>query len=250
MKALLIARRELAAYFLAPISYLVMALFLVVQGYSFWLFCELLNARGTPHGAVMQYFFGGTFLYWLFLMFLVAVITMRLVAEERRQGTLEPLLTAPIGELDVILGKYFGALGFYAALWAPTLLYVLVLRAYAPEGAAPDPGPIAAGYLGTLVIGAGALALGLFASTLTRNQILAAVLSFVLLSMMLLVGALGDALVRSGPWSPLLEHLNLFRHMEDFGRGIVDTRHLLVHLGLAIVALFAATRLLQLRRGA
>ncbi|HUS64871.1 MAG TPA: ABC transporter permease [Kofleriaceae bacterium] len=249
MKALILARRELAAYFLSPVSYLVLTLFLLVEGYTFWLFTELLNGRDTPHGAVMRYFFGGTFLYWLFLMFLVSVLTMRLIAEERRQGTLEPLLTAPVDEADVVIGKYLGALGFYALLWVPTLLYVLVLNAYAPEGAAPDPGPIAAGYLGTLLVGAGALGLGLFASAVTRNQILAAVLSFVMLSMLLLVGALGDALVRSGRWAPVLQHINLFRHMEDFGRGIVDTRHVVYHLGLAALSLFAATRVLELKRG-
>ena len=80
MKTLTIARRELAAYFFSPVSYLVLTLFLVVEGYSFWLFLTLLNERPAPHGAVLQYFFGGTFLFWLFVMFLAAVITMRLVA--------------------------------------------------------------------------------------------------------------------------------------------------------------------------
>jgi ABC-2 type transport system permease protein len=250
VKAFAIARRELASYFLSPVSYLVLALFLLVEGYSFWLFLELLSGRDTPHGAVMQYFFGGTFLYWLFVMFLVSVITMRLVAEERRQGTLEPLLTAPVDEAEVIAGKYLGALGFWAALWLPTLLYVLVLRAYAPAGAAPDFGPIASGYLGTMLVGASALALGLLASTLTRNQILAAVLCFATLAILLLAGALSDALVRVGAWHAVLEHINLFRQMEDFGRGIVDSRHVVYHVSLAALALFGATRALEARRGA
>jgi ABC-type transport system involved in multi-copper enzyme maturation permease subunit len=249
MRSLAIARRELAAYFFSPISYVVMTLFLVATGYEFWLLVALLNGREAPHGAVLQYFFGGTFLYWLFLMFIAAVITMRLVAEERRSGTLEPLLTAPVTGLDVIVGKYLGALAFYAALWAPTTLYLLLLRAYAPEGGAPDSGPIVAGYLGTLLVGASALALGLFASTLTKNQIIAAVLSFVGLSLLLLVGALGDALYRTGPWAGLLAHVNLFRHMEDFGRGIVDSRHVVYHLGLIVLGLFGATRFLVRRRG-
>src|SRR5579859_7016937 len=98
---LTIARRELVAYFLSPVGWLVYTFFLAYQGYSFWLFVALLAGRDAPHGAVMQYFFGGTFLYWLFVMFLVAIITMRLVAEERRTGTLEPLLTAPVDEAQV-----------------------------------------------------------------------------------------------------------------------------------------------------
>ncbi len=227
MSALVIARRELVSYFLSPVAYLVLTLFLLVQGYSFWLFVELLAGRDAPHGAAMQYFFGGTFLYWLFVMFLVSTITMRLVAEERRAGTLEPLLTAPVDEAAVVLGKYLGALAFDA----------------------PDPGPIAAGYLGTLLVGASALAVGTLCSTVTRNQIVAAVACFVALVLLLLVGALGDALVRTGPWSAVLAYINLFRHMEDFGRGIVDTRHVVYHVSLAAFSLFAAARVLELRRG-
>src|SRR6185503_7448106 len=112
-----------------------------------------------------------------------------------------------------------------------------------------DPGPILAGYLGTLLVGGSAIALGLLFSTLTRNQILAAVLSFVTLALLLLVGALGDALVRSGPWAGALQYINLFRHMDDFGRGIVDSRHVIYHLSIVAVALFFATRALELKRG-
>jgi ABC-2 type transport system permease protein len=246
MKALIIARRELGALFHSPISWVVMTLFLVATGWEFWMLTAILNGRDSPHGAVLQYFFGGTFLYWLFLMFIVSVISMRLIAEERRTGTLEPLLTAPVSELDVALGKFLGALAFYAALWAPTLLYVVILRSYTPIQA----GPIAAGYLGTLLVGAGALALGLFFSTLTRNQIVAAVLSFVVLALLLLCGAVGDLQVRTGPWAALLQHLNLFRHMEDFGRGLVDTRRVVHHLSLVVLGVYASARMLApSRRG-
>lgn len=250
MKSLVIARRELAAYFFSPISYLVATLFLLVEGYSFWFFLRVLNQRQTMHGAVLQYFFGGTFLFWLFVMFLTAVLTMRLIAEERRSGTLEPLLTAPVAAPSVILGKYLACVCFYVALWIPTLLYVAILSAYSPPDATLDPGPIVAGYLGTFLVSSSALALGLLFSTITRNQILAAVLSFVTLSMLLLVGALGETLLRSGPWAAVLEYINLFRHMEDFGRGIVDSRHVVYHLGIISVALFAAARALALGRAA
>lgn len=242
-----IARRELGAYFFSPVSYLVLTLFLLVQGYSFWLFLSILNSRPTQHGAVMQYFFGGTVLFWLFVMFLAAVITMRLVAEERRSGTLEPLLTAPVAEASVIIGKYLGAIAFYVTLWLPTLIYVVMLRAYAPDGAAPDPGPIAAGYLGTWLVSASALAIGLFFSTVTRNQILAAVLSFVTLSMLLLLGPLGR-MVTSPSVAAVLKYIDLFGHMEELGRGIVDSRRVIYHLGWVALALFAATRALAAGR--
>jgi ABC-type transport system involved in multi-copper enzyme maturation permease subunit len=243
VKTLAIARRELLSYFFSPISWVVMTLFLVATGWEFWLLVAMLNGRAAPHGAVLQYFFGGTFLYWLFLMFIVAVIAMRLVAEERRAGTLEPLLTAPVSELDVVLGKYLGALAFYAALWVPTFIYVLILRSYAPVQA----GPVAAGYLGTLLVGAGALALGLFASTVTRNQIIAAVLAFVTLAVLLLLGAVGDTQMRG---NAALQYINLFRHMEDFGRGIVDSRRLVHHLSLVVLGLYASARMLAPSRRA
>src|SRR5262249_54068591 len=131
-------------------------------------------------------------------------------------------------------------------LWTPTLLYVVVLRAYAPD--APDPGPIAAGYLGTLLVGASGLAVGVCASALTRYQILAAIGCAACFWLLLLVPAL-EGTVRSGRWAPLLRHMNLFRHMEDFGRGIVDTRHVVYHLTLAALALFGAARALELKRG-
>jgi ABC-type transport system involved in multi-copper enzyme maturation permease subunit len=243
MKTLLVARREIAAYFLSPVAYLVATLFLLVEGYSFFIFLRVLNQTRTMHGAVLQYFFGGTFLFWLFVMFLAAVITMRLIAEERRAGTLEPLLTAPIAEGSVIVGKFLGALVFYVALWAPTLFYVFMLALYAPPGAGLDPGPLAAGYLGTFLVGASALALGLLFSTFTRNQILAAVLAFVSLTMLLLAGMLAS----SGPRESLA-WLSLFHQMQDFGRGIVDSRVVVYHLGWICVALFAATRALAAGR--
>jgi ABC-2 type transport system permease protein len=249
VKTLIVAKRELAAYFFSPVSYLVLTLFLVVQGYSFWLFLSLLNARPLVHGAVLQYFFGGTFLFWLFVMFLAAVITMRSFAEERRAGTLEPLCTAPVSEASLVVGKYLGAFGFYAALWLPTGFYLVILRAYAPADAAPDLGPILSGYLGTFTVSSSALALGILFSTVTSNQILAAVLSFVTLALLLLIGALGEALVHGGRWAALLQYINLFRQMEDFGRGIVDSRPLVYHLGVTVLALFAAARALAALRG-
>ncbi|HEX9100705.1 MAG TPA: Gldg family protein, partial [Polyangia bacterium] len=174
-------------------------------------------------------------------------LTMRLIAEERRSGTLEPLLTAPVAESSIVVGKYLGCLAFYAALWLPTLVYVLLLRAYSPEGAAPDPGPVAAGYLGTFLVSSSALALGLLFSTVTRNQILAAVLGFVTLAMLLLLGPLGR-MVSWAPAAALFRYIDLFGQMEDFGRGIVDSRRFVYHLSLVAVALFAATRALAAGR--
>jgi ABC-type transport system involved in multi-copper enzyme maturation permease subunit len=244
-RALVVARRELSAYVRSPVAYLVATLFLLVQGYSFWLFVSLLSERAAPHAWPLRYFFGGSFLFWLFVMFIAAVITMRLVAEERRQGTIEPLLTAPVSAADVILGKYLGALGFYTALWAPTLVYVMHLDRLAPAGQGLDPGPVLAAYFGTWLVGASALAIGLLASTLTQHQLLAAVLGFLALLMLLLIGGAADTAIPGSLTRTVLERMSLFRQMEDFARGVVDTRPLVYHFGLILLTLWTAARWLD-----
>ena len=146
-RLLAIARREWAGYFRTPAGWAVLALFLLLQGIVFWMFVQFLGRPDAPPGGVMEFFFGGTILYWIALGLLATVVPMRLIAEELRTGTIEPLLTAPVSPGEVVVGKWLAALGFYLAAWAPTLLYLLYLRRV---GAALEPGPIVAGYLGTL----------------------------------------------------------------------------------------------------
>lgn len=242
-------KRELVGYFLAPLSYAIAALFLVVQGYGFFLLIEALARSQAPASAVLQYFFGGTFLYWLFLLFLISLLTMRLIAEERQQGTLEPLLTAPVREGAVILGKLGAAATFYVALWLPTAAYPAILLAYSREPGAVDLGPLCAGYLGTLLTGLSALGLGLLASTLMRTQILSAALTFTVLSLWLLFGLLADLYAHSDPLRAAAAYLNLFQQQDELGRGIVDSRRLGLHLSLLLACLFIAGRALSVRQG-
>ncbi|HET6146786.1 MAG TPA: Gldg family protein [Polyangia bacterium] len=233
-----IARRDFAAYFHSPAGLAIAALFLTLQGLVIWMFIQFLGRPDAPPGGVMEFFFGGTILYWIAVALLATVIPMRLIAEERRTGTIEPLLTAPVTAIDVVLGKWVAALAFYLALWAPTLLYLVYLRAI---GAPLDPGPIASGYLGTVLIGAAALALGLMASSLTRNQIVAATLAFVSFFVLLLLGVL-EGQVGDPRAGAVLRRLSLFRMMEDFGHGIVDSRHVVLLASLGVLALLAAVR--------
>jgi ABC-2 type transport system permease protein len=244
-----IAARELGAFVRSPVAWVVLVLFLVVQGFSFWAVLEVLAdpKRPAPYGAVLRTHFGGTFLHWSFLLFVVSALTMRLVAEERRTGTWETLCAAPVSDGEIVVGKWLGALGFYALLWLPTLLYPVILRALAPPGAAPDSGPIATAYLGVLVVGASFLAVGVAASAATASQVVAAVAGFVALLALLMLGLLPET---APTWfsagslaSRLAAAVDVRRHMDDFARGLVDTRHLAVHAGLAISALVAATML-------
>lgn len=242
-----VAYRELLSLFVTPLAYVVGTLFLLLQGYNFVLLLRVLNHPLAAPGPVMQYFFGGSFfIFWLPVVFLCAAISMRLVAEERKQGTFEALLTAPISPSAVVLGKFAGAFVFYVALWLPTGIFYVLLRGAAVT---PDPGPIAAGYLGTLMVGASFLAIGLLASAFSRSQLGAAISTFVACSILLLSGLLVDQVQEVG-LAQLLETTSLLAMMQEMAQGIVDQRWFWIHGALVVSALSVAVVAVNPRRTA
>jgi ABC-2 type transport system permease protein len=230
--------RELRAYFVSPLAYVVLFFLLVLDGVVFSLIVTILSDPLQPPGRPFDYFFGG-FPFWLIVLFAVPVITMRLLAEERKSGTIEVLMTAPVTETQVVLGKYFAALLFYVCLWLPTLVYVAIIARHADV----DPGPVVAGYLGVLGVGALFLAVGVFASSVARNQIVAAVLTFALLVLLFSFGLLAN-LVTGEVLKKAFAYLDLWQHMDDFAKGLVDTRRLVYYLSGSAFFLFLATRAL------
>ena len=248
-RALAVAWRELLATFQAPIAYVVIVLFLAVQGFSFWAVVEVLADPSRPagYGAVLRAHFGGTFLYWAVLFAVIALVTMRLVAEERRHGTWEALLTTPAGEGEVVVGKWLGAFAFYALLWLPTAVYPLVLAFYAPTGTEIDAGPIASAYLGVALSGAGFLAVGLCASAATESQVVAAVVTFVALLGLLLVGQIDEVSRDMG--GAIVDHLDLRAHMDDMARGAIDLDAALLWGGMLVLGLAGAVVLAARGRG-
>jgi ABC-2 type transport system permease protein len=238
-----IARRELKAYFYSPLAYVVLTFFLLVQGYYFSIIVSYLSNPQMPAGKPLELFFGQTIFTWLVLIFAGTFLTMRLVSEELRSGTIETLMTAPVTEAQVVLGKYAAALAFYLFLWAPTLVYVFVIRAFTPV----DWGPIAASYLGILGIGALFLAVGLFASATSKNQIVAAIVTFFFLLVLFSIGLM-ESLVQGEAWRKVLGHLNLWTHMDDFAKGIVDTRRLVYYASAAALFLFLTARALEAKK--
>ena len=241
---LAITRRELIAYFTSSLAYLVMAAFLLLEGLIFFLVVVLVNDPVAQAMYPMQYFFGGTFFFWLFLLLLVPVVTMRLIAEERRSGTIEMLLTAPVTETQVIAAKFLAAYVFYLVLWLPTLVYPLLVSGFADL----DPGPVAAGYLGIALTGVLFVAIGVLASALAASQLSAAVIAFAILVVLFILPLLEWMVVRSPVVKKVLGHVNVWSMMEDFGRGLVDTRHLVFTLSAAVLALFLATKALEARK--
>jgi ABC-2 type transport system permease protein len=231
--------RELRAYFFSPLAYVVLFFFLVVNGFIFSVIVTSLSDPRSPAGPPLAFFFGG-FFFWMLLLLITPVLTMRLISEELRSGSVEVLMTAPITEGQVVAGKYLAVLTFYASLWAPTLAYAGIL-AY---NAKVDWGPVAAGYLGILGIGALLLSIGTFASAMTRSQLVAAFITIALVLLLFVLGLI-DNLFTSDIAKQTLGYLNLVGHMEDFAKGIVDTRRLVFYASASWFFLFLASRALE-----
>lgn len=228
-----IARRELHSYFVSPVAYVVGALFLVISGFLFSIIL------GMSNEASMRSLFGN---FAVILLFIVPALTMRLLAEEQRTGTMELLLTAPVRDSELVLGKFLGAFLLLLLILAITLIYPLVLVA----AGNPDRGPILAGYLGVVLQGAAFLSIGLFASSLTQNQVIAALLTFVVLLLLWLSDALGQ--FTAGRIGDFFRFLSVTRHLDEFPRGIIDTRNIVYFLTIIVAALFFTVQSVQTRR--
>ena len=173
-----LVRRELSAFFQGPTGFIIIAAVLFLIGLGFVVVLTGLNGHATPM-PVTQVFYG-TYFFWLILLLIAPIITMRSFAMERASGTYESLMTAPVGDWEVVLSKFTGALVFYMILWVPLLVCSLVVRLYVGESAVLGPGPMFTSALGILLIGSLYMSMGCFASALTRNQAVAAVSSFVM----------------------------------------------------------------------
>ncbi|MBN1587604.1 MAG: ABC transporter permease [Candidatus Omnitrophica bacterium] len=240
----MLIRRELASYWFSPIAYVILAVFMVINGWTFWILTTALNNPSfTMTGSVMQIFFGGTFFFWFCLILICPAITMRLFSEERRLGTIEMLMTAPVREWEIVMGKFLGAWIFYALLWAPTLFYMFVLRAHTSV----DMGPVWSGYIGTLLAGGVLLSIGVFASALTSNQIVAAVVAFAVILLLFSFGLVG-LLLQGEEMQGFISYVSILNHFSEFSKGIIDTRRIAFYASLIIVNLLGAIWVLESQR--
>jgi ABC-2 type transport system permease protein len=235
-------KRELTAFFFSPIAYVVLVAAMLVNGIVFGMIVDFLSDPNSGHGAAMQIMFSNEF-YWFLVLVICPLITMRLLAEERHSGTIETLLTAPIGTVGVTVAKYLAAVLFWVIIWLPTAAYPLLLSRYSTI----EVGPVLAGYLGTLGVGMMLLAIGLFFSALTKNQIVSALLSFGANMALFLIGLSASMSAVQSSDSPL-GYINLFDHMLDFSKGIVDTRHLVYYGSVSLCMLFSTVQVLEMRR--
>ena len=237
-------RREMNAYFSSVLGYVVLMFFLLVMGVTFAVILNYLT-RGPTQMTAMRIMFS---MFWLPALVVVPAITMRLLAEEKRSGTIEMLMTAPVTDFEVVCAKWLGAVVLYSLMWGLTGVYVLILRKFTGGTTALDLGPIASGYLGVLLIGQFLIAVGVLASSLTKNQVVAAVMSFAVIFAFLLVLNWVDYLFQGGPVGKLIKSVSAFEQMEDFARGIVDLKPIVLYLSATVWTLFVTTRVVESRK--
>jgi ABC-2 type transport system permease protein len=235
-----IYKRELFAFFVTPLAWVLIVVFLVVLGMHFFLLVDHFARQPDVSGdeTPLSAFFGNTVLLYLVVFLLVPPMTMRLFAEERRSGTIEMLMTAPVSSASVVLAKYAAALTTYVAMWLPTTLYLVILG----RTGELDWHVAASAYLGVLLVGAGYLSVGLCASALTRSQFLAMVWTALVLLVLFILGV-GEFVTREGStMHEVCAHVSVWAHMNDFASGIVDSRRLVFYGTLVVLPLFVATR--------
>lgn len=235
--------RELRSMVLAPMFWVILVPFMLYNGITFYTLLLVLNQPYAPEGAPTQLFFGGSVLFWFALAPICSVIPMGTIASERRNGTIETLMTAPVTDVEVVTAKFLSSWAVYALLWAPVWVYFFVLSRFVDT----EFGPVGSGFVGTMLLGAAYLSIGVLASALTRSQIIAAVVAFCSMFILFLLGIL-DYVLSEGPWQDVFHHLNVWAHMDDWGRGLVDTRYLIYYVSLTLFCLFCSVRALETRR--
>lgn len=238
-----LTRRELAAFFYSPVAYLVT---LGIMGVGFVMFVDFLNilGRGLWEPIVRALFFN--FYPVVCVMFLVPALTMRLLSEESRTGTLEVLLTAPVNEMPIVLSKFFAALVFYLVALSPWMLYLLALRWMG--GKAYDYRPLLTFFLALVCSGAGFLSVGLFFSSLSRNQIIAAVLTFVAMIAFTSLYIIGGRQMMPSPWNEIFSYASYLDLWWSSLDGLFVPRNLLFHLSLTAFFLYLTTKVLEARK--
>lgn len=235
-----IYKRELFAFFVTPLAWVLITVFLLVQGMHFFLLVDHFASAGqqisdqTP----LQAFFGNTVLLYLVLFLLVPPMTMRLFAEERRSGTIESLMTAPVSSVGVVLAKYAAVLTTYVVMWAPTVLYLVILR----QTGDLDWGVAGSAFLGVFLVGGGYLSLGLLMSAITKSQFLALVLTAMIILTLFILGV-GEFVTREGTlMHDVCSHVSVWAHMNDFASGVIDSRRLVFYGSLIVLPLFVTVR--------
>jgi ABC-2 type transport system permease protein len=242
---LAIAHKELKAYFSSPIAYIVLGFWALLYGYFFVAILQFFVRQSMQ----MNQFQGPGAMnvnqqlirplvqnVTILVLFLMPMVTMRTYAEEKRSGTIELLLTSPITDWQIILGKFLGAMSLYLACLGVTLIHLALLFMYGR----PEWKPIVTAYLGLILLGGCFISVGLFISSLTKNQIVAGMVTFAVFLLLWIITWIGSF---SGPTvDRLTQYLSIVQHLDDFGKGVLDTTHIIYYLSFITFGLFLTAK--------
>jgi ABC-2 type transport system permease protein len=249
---LAIAHKELKSYFASPIAYIVIGFFALLFGYFFYallIFFDRQSMQMAGFGGQQSVNVNEQLIRPVFLnasviiLFVLPMITMRTYAEEKRSGTIELLLTSPLTDFQIIMGKFLGAMALYAAMLAVTLVHIGVLFLFGN----PEWRPIVTGYLGLLLMGGCFISVGLLISSLTKNQIVAGMVTFAVFLLFWVISWIGS--VSSGGTSAdVASYLSIIDHYDDFAKGVIDTKHLIYYLSFISFGLYLTAKSVDTER--
>ena len=228
---------------MTPLAWVLLTVFLLLQGITFYsivLHYSSMTDLALESGPVQAYFGQDSILLLMSLLLICPALTMRSFAEERRSGTIEALLTAPVTPTAVVLGKYLAVLATYALIWFPTVLYVLILR----KTGVVDWGAVFASYLGLLGVGGAYLALGMLMSAMSKSQLVALLLTVGALFGLFILG-IGEYIFEPGLLQEISSHVSMASQMEEFSRGLIDLRRVVFDLSLLVTSLFVTVRVVD-----
>jgi ABC-2 type transport system permease protein len=235
-------RREMLSLWVTPLAWVLLVVFLFIQGLSFYsIVVHISNtATATIDNGPVQAYFGQSIFLLVSLLLVCPALTMRLFAEERRSGTIEALLTAPVTPAGVVVGKYLAVATTYVLMWVPTLLYILILR----NTGQVDWRVVASSYVGVLGIGAGYLAVGTLMSAMSKSQLMALILTIMVQFGLFILG-IGEYIFEPGMLREISSHVSVLTQMDEMSRGVVDLRRLVFDGSLAILPLFVTVRVVD-----
>jgi ABC-2 type transport system permease protein len=244
---LTLLRRELGAIFLSLTGYVIIASVTLLNSLSFVVL--MTNLGNDPSPMPVTEMFYRTYFFWLIVLLAAPIITMRLFALEKASGTFETLMTTPVSDIQVVAAKFATAIIFYMVSWLPMIACLFVVRHFTNQPGALDGGTVGGMYLGIFLVGCLFLSLGCFASAISRSQMAAAMISFVLGVTLFSLGFLAEALPATAQWqSQALSYFGLFEQMHDFARGVVDTRTVIFYVTATFFFLFLTLRVVESQR--
>ena len=246
---LTLLRRELAGFFLSLTGYVIIAAVTLIIGLDFaTLMSSLLNDPDPSPMPVTELFYSSYF-FWLVLVLIAPIITMRLFALEKSSGTFETLMTTPVGDLQVVAAKFTAAIVFYMVVWLPLVACLFIVRHFANQTNSLDAGTVGGMFLGIFLVGCLFLSLGCFASSITRTQMVAAMVSGVFGIALIALAIWANGIDTPAGWKDqTLSSFALFKHMDNFARGVVDIRAVIFYVSLTFLFLFLTLRVVESRR--